>query len=166
MYFELDIIEVRVETSFHVAHVQFNLAVQNCRPMRLKQREEKGVKVFHSQQTYYNFKFIYKTRSVLFNVPGGGPQTIKIQAIQTNPVTGVKQIVAIPIQAASGPKVSVSPMKVIRLPAPMGGEGSKMVNSGVKVVKLAPGQGSSSTSSPQTFYHARHNQVKCECQSK
>ncbi len=100
------------------------------------------------------------------NVPGGGPQTIKIQAIQTNPLTGVKQIVAIPIQAASGPKVSVSPMKVIRLPAPMGGEGSKMVNSGVKVVKLAPGQGSSSTSSPQTFYHARHNQVKFECQSK
>jgi hypothetical protein len=35
------------------------------------------------------------------NVPGGS-QTIKIQAIQTNPVTGVKQIVAIPIQAAPG----------------------------------------------------------------
>jgi hypothetical protein len=30
--------------------------------------------------------------------PGGLPQTIKIQTIQTNPQTGAKQIVAIPIQ--------------------------------------------------------------------
>jgi hypothetical protein len=32
------------------------------------------------------------------NSSGTVPQTIKIQAIQTNPQTGVKQIVAIPIQ--------------------------------------------------------------------
>ena len=32
------------------------------------------------------------------NQSGGIPQAIKIQAIQTNPQTGVKQIVAIPIQ--------------------------------------------------------------------
>lgn len=54
---------------------------------------------------------------------GGSPQTIKIQAIQTNPTTGVKQIVAIPIQTSSSSagmmhsKVSVSPMKVIKIPA-------------------------------------------------
>jgi hypothetical protein len=32
------------------------------------------------------------------NSSGNVPQTIKIQAIQTNPQTGLKQIVAIPIQ--------------------------------------------------------------------
>ncbi len=32
---------------------------------------------------------------------GGAGQTIKIQAVQTNPATGVRQIIAIPIQAAS-----------------------------------------------------------------
>ena len=31
----------------------------------------------------------------------GSPQTIKIQAIQTNPTTGAKQIVAIPISASN-----------------------------------------------------------------
>ena len=31
----------------------------------------------------------------------GDNQTIKIQAIQTNPTTGVRQIVAIPIQTSS-----------------------------------------------------------------
>ena len=41
---------------------------------------------------------------------GSGPQTIKIQAIQTNPNTGAKQIVAIPI--SSGPNtqtITVNP---------------------------------------------------------
>jgi len=48
----------------------------------------------------------------------GEGQTIKIQTIQTNPHTGAKQIVAIPIQAApntsSAPNLSLSPMKVMR----------------------------------------------------
>ena len=48
----------------------------------------------------------------------GEGQTIKIQTIQTNPQTGVKQIVAIPIQAApntsSAPTLTVSPMKMVR----------------------------------------------------
>lgn len=48
----------------------------------------------------------------------GEGQTIKIQTFQTNPQTGVKQIVAIPIQAApntsSAPTLTVSPMKVVR----------------------------------------------------
>jgi hypothetical protein len=62
------------------------------------------------------------------NVPGG-PQTIKIQAIQTNPVTGVKQIVAIPIQAATGVKTVTgsSPVKIIKLPGPMVTDGTKLV---------------------------------------
>ena len=34
------------------------------------------------------------------NSSGNVPQAIKIQAIQTNPQTGLKQIVAIPIQAS------------------------------------------------------------------
>ena len=98
------------------------------------------------------------------NVPGG-PQTIKIQAIQTNPVTGVKQIVAIPIQSATGPKLSGSPMKIIKIPAPTG-DGHRMMNTssngmpaGVKLVKLAPSS-MSSTSSPQTIYRARATQVQ------
>lgn len=41
-----------------------------------------------------NFFFIFRS----MNQSGGIPQAIKIQAIQTNPQTGVKQIVAIPIQ--------------------------------------------------------------------
>ena len=46
----------------------------------------------------------------VMNVEG---QTIKIQTIQTNPQTGAKQIVAIPIQSSTGQNqnVSVSPMK-------------------------------------------------------
>jgi len=48
----------------------------------------------------------------------GEGQTIKIQTFQTNPQTGAKQIVAIPIQAApntsSAPNLSLSPLKVMR----------------------------------------------------
>jgi len=50
----------------------------------------------------------------VMNVEG---QTIKIQTIQTNPQTGAKQIVAIPIQSGTtttGPNLSVSPMKTLR----------------------------------------------------
>ena len=50
---------------------------------------------------------------VIRNVDG---QTIKIQTIQTNPQTGAKKIVAIPIQSMpnSGQNLSVSPMKTLR----------------------------------------------------
>jgi len=50
----------------------------------------------------------------------GQGQTIKLQTIQTNPQTGAKQIIAIPIQAAAttssgqGARLSVSPLKVVR----------------------------------------------------
>ena len=65
------------------------------------------------------------------NVPGG-TQTIKIQAIQTNPITGVKQIVAIPIQAASGANrvPGSSPVKIIKLPGPVVGDGTKVISDG------------------------------------
>ena len=86
----------------------------------------------------------------------GGPQSIKIQAVQTNPTTGARQIVAIPIQSSQisgsggvhsiqtgigpgGSKVNVSPMKVIRLPGGMAtgtAFGQDGVPHGVKVVKL------------------------------
>jgi len=51
---------------------------------------------------------------------GGQGQTIKIQTIQTNPQTGAKKIIAIPIQAATttssgqAARLSVSPLKVVR----------------------------------------------------
>lgn len=57
---------------------------------------------------------ILEKLKVIRNVEG---QTIKIQTIQTNPQTGAKQIVAIPIQsapAAAGQNFSVSPMKTLR----------------------------------------------------
>jgi hypothetical protein len=102
------------------------------------------------------------------NVPGG-TQTIKIQAIQTNPVTGVKQIVAIPIQSATGGNKggSGSPMKIIKLPASSmggGGEGPRVTSGngmppGVKVVKLAPSP-MATTSSNQNFYQFKATQVR------
>ncbi len=46
-------------------------------------------------------QLLQKLRTMQGNSPSGGPQTIKIQAIQTNPQTGAKQIVAIPIQQGS-----------------------------------------------------------------
>merc|ERR1712062_908164 len=91
---------------------------------------------------------------------GGGP--IKIQAIQTNPNTGAKQIVAIPIHSSGqntqtitvnspatttmGNSRMVSPMKVIKIPASgLTGTGMSGVQfgdssgmpPGVKVVKLS-----------------------------
>ena len=47
---------------------------------------------------------------------GSEPGAIKIQSVQTNPQTGVRQIIAIPIQTSSAQnpatKISVSPLKV------------------------------------------------------
>ncbi len=81
---------------------------------------------------------------------GGGGGAIKIQAVQTNPQTGVRQIIAIPINAVQAnagagggavsvlgqQKVTVSPMKVRPITTAMsgvGGQGGQQV----KVVKLA-----------------------------
>ena len=111
-----------------------------------------GATVLSNAQTQ---QLLQKLRSI--NAGNQGPQSIKIQAVQTNPTTGVRQIVAIPIQSSQisgtggvqsiqtgvgpgGSKVNVSPMKVIRLPA--GGTttgtafGQDGVPHGVKVVKL------------------------------
>lgn len=106
------------------------------------------------------------------NVPGGS-QTIKIQAIQTNPVTGVKQIVAIPIQAATpgsmaNKALGSSPVKIIKLPGPVVSEGAKVVTAspgngipaGVKVVKLAPSPMATSSGHHSHFYQARATQVR------
>ena len=102
---------------------------------------------------------------------GSPNQTIKIQAIQTNPTTGAKQIVAIPIQssASGGHTITVSgsgsnvvnrmsPMKVIKIPASGTGGAtasgifttSSMVHndSGIKVVKL----GAATTSNARMVY--------------
>jgi len=89
----------------------------------------------------------------------GDNQTIKIQAIQTNPTTGVRQIVAIPIQttsAAASPAAATqattvsyspagrssgvgggaSPLKVIRVPA-----GSvTSAQGGTQIVTMSPAQ--------------------------
>jgi len=89
----------------------------------------------------------------------GENQTIKIQAIQTNPTTGVRQIVAIPIQTAtsstaaatsatSSPATMVttgggmrtasgSPLKVIRLPA---GATTATGAGGTQIVTMSPAQ--------------------------
>ena len=111
-----------------------------------------GATVLSNAQTQ---QLLQKLRSI--NAGNQGPQSIKIQAVQTNPTTGVRQIVAIPIQSSQisgtggvqsiqtgvgpgGSKVNVSPMKVIRLPA--GGTTTGQVFAqdgvphGVKVVKL------------------------------
>ena len=105
------------------------------------------------------------------NVPGGS-QTIKIQAIQTNPVTGVKQIVAIPIQAAPGSgankAIGSSPVKIIKLPASVGSDGTRVVTAspgngipaGVKVVKLAPSPMVTASGHQSHFYQARATQVR------
>ena len=86
----------------------------------------------------------------------GDNQTIKIQAIQTNPTTGVRQIVAIPIQTtsaaaspaqattvsyspagrSSGVGGGASPLKVIRVPA-----GSvTSAQGGTQIVTMSPAQ--------------------------
>ena len=102
-------------------------------------------------------QLLQKLRSMNAGQGNQGPQSIKIQAIQTNPTTGVRQIVAIPIQSnqlagsggvqsiqtgvgPGGSKVNVSPMKVIRLPGGMTTTGNVIgqdgLPHGVKVVKL------------------------------
>ena len=111
-----------------------------------------GATVLSNAQTQ---QLLQKLRSI--NAGNQGPQSIKIQAVQTNPTTGVRQIVAIPIQSSQisgtggvqsiqtgvgpgGSKVNVSPMKVIRLPAGGTTTGQVLtqdgVPHGVKVVKL------------------------------
>ena len=60
---------------------------------------------------------ILEKLKVIKNIDG---QSIKIQTIQTNPQTGVKKLVAIPIQSApsttvgGGTNLSVSPMKTLK----------------------------------------------------
>ena len=88
----------------------------------------------------------------------GENQTIKIQAIQTNPTTGLRQIVAIPIQAqttgAGGTATATSltaaspvgagvnklnsgsPLKVIRLPA----GATTSTSGGTQIVTMSPAQ--------------------------
>ena len=112
-----------------------------------------GATVLSNAQTQ---QLLQKLRTINAGQGNNGPQSIKIQAIQTNPTTGVRQIVAIPIQSSQitgstgvqsiqtgvgpgGSKVNVSPMKVIRLPGgmtPGTAFGQDGVPHGVKVVKL------------------------------
>ena len=54
-----------------------------------------GATVLSNAQTQ---QLLQKLRSI--NAGNQGPQSIKIQAVQTNPTTGVRQIVAIPIQSS------------------------------------------------------------------
>jgi len=63
-------------------------------------------------------QLLQKLRSIQSS-GSGGPQTIKIQAIQTNPTTGAKQIVAIPISASNVASSSTNTIQI----------GSSMVNS-------------------------------------
>jgi hypothetical protein len=68
------------------------------------------------------------------------PQTIKIQAIQTNPVTGVKQIVAIPIQTSGASSNTLqigSPMASTQT-ITVGGPSTNRVNysSPMKIIKM------------------------------
>lgn len=111
-------------------------------------------------------QLLQKLRSIQ-TTSGGQPQTIKIQAISTNPQTGAKQIVAIPIHSGTATgdsqisltsahvtvptsKVSFSPMKVIKFPAgvtSLGATGGNPIivqggtdfsgHPGVKVVKIS-----------------------------
>lgn len=78
----------------------------------------------------------------------GTTGAIKIQAVQTNPQTGVRQIIAIPIQASSATtstsKISVSPLKAKPPMQTIGGATPPVVSGttaslgpNVKVVKLA-----------------------------
>ncbi len=87
-------------------------------------------------------------------------QTIKIQTVQTNPQTGVRQIIAIPIQTTSAaglaavagggaagiagsPKISVSPMKLkasLGASPPVVSATTASLGQNVKVVKLSAAQ--------------------------
>jgi len=75
---------------------------------------------------------ILEKLKVIKNVEG---QTIKIQTIQTNPQTGAKHIVAIPIQSApaaatGSPNLSISPMK-------RGGEGASHILTQGRTIKIS-----------------------------
>ena len=94
---------------------------------------------------------------------GNVPQTIKIQAVATNPNTGARQLVAIPIPSSSGSGIggnqtitvntvnnTASPVKVIRVPSAatssgsgFGGQGANEILPGVKVVKISAAQAGS-----------------------
>ena len=140
-----------------------------------------GATVLSNAQTQ---QLLQKLRSI--NAGNQGPQSIKIQAVQTNPTTGVRQIVAIPINSsqitgsggtqsiqtgigAGGSKVNVSPMKVIRLPGGMTtgtAIGQDGVPHGVKVVKLpassitsATGNNLSVVGSGHVISNARQNAI-------
>lgn len=95
---------------------------------------------------------------------GNGPQTIKIQAIQTNPTTGAKQIVSLmtPQQVSNVASSSVnqtftlstptamtsraSPMKVIKIPASGASNfATSDMPPGVKVVKLSAAPATTTT---------------------
>ena len=129
-------------------------------------------------------QLLQKLRSMNAGQGNQGPQSIKIQAIQTNPTTGVRQIVAIPIQSTQvagsggvqsiqtgigpgGSKVNVSPMKVIRLPGGMTTGnviGQDGLPHGVKVVKLpassiAAATGGTVVGSGQVVSNARVNML-------
>ena len=137
-----------------------------------------GATVLSNAQTQ---QLLQKLRSI--NAGNQGPQSIKIQAVQTNPTTGVRQIVAIPINSsqitgsggtqsiqtgigAGGSKVNVSPMKVIRLPGGMTTGnviGQDGLPHGVKVVKLPASSIAAATgtvvSSGQVVSNARVNML-------
>jgi len=56
-------------------------------------------------------QLLQKLRSIQTS-GSGSPQTIKIQAIQTNPATGAKQIVAIPISASNVASSSINTIQI------------------------------------------------------
>ncbi len=109
---------------------------------------------------------------------GSGSQTIKIQAIQTNPQTGAKQIVAIPVSSnsvantiqvgTSNQTITVSrstpttsrlssPMKVIKIPASSASafhQQNTDMPPGVKVVKLSAAP---TTTNTKTVYSPQVN---------
>jgi len=95
--------------------IHFYKRVQAILTMNSKPGPTPGTTVLTPAQTAQLLEKL-KGRACFKNIGEG--QTIKIQTIQTNPQTGVKQIVAIPIQAApntsSAPTLTVSPMKVVR----------------------------------------------------
>ena len=86
--------------------------------------------LYHYSYNEFIDKDLCKLFTYFLGAGGGGP--IKIQAIQTNPNTGAKQIVAIPIHSSGqntqtitvnspatttmGNSRMVSPMKVIKIP--------------------------------------------------
>ena len=133
------------------SHQQQHQTVQIVQSSGGQVTNASGASVLSNAQTQ---QLLQKLRSI--NAGNQGPQSIKIQAVQTNPTTGVRQIVAIPIQSSQitgsggiqsiqtgigpgGSKVNVSPMKVIRRPGGMA-TGTAFsqdgVPHGVKVVKL------------------------------